>query len=63
MYSSGILHFMVLSTKEELDERRVDPLIDKTITELLYLKAVQVMSMVAKIFLSRVLTVPRTEHG
>ena len=29
MYSSGILHFMVLSTKEELDERRLNPVLDK----------------------------------
>ena len=46
-----------------MDERRVDPVIDKTIKELLYLKAVQVMPRDAKIFLSRVLTVPRTEQG
>ena len=29
LYSSGILHFMVLSTKEELDERRLNPVLDK----------------------------------
>ena len=41
------------NTKEELDERRVDPVIDEAITELLNLKAVQVVTRDAKVFLSR----------
>ena len=51
------------ATKEELDERRVDPVIDEAITELLNLKVVQVMPRNAEVFLSRVFTVPKTERG
>ena len=51
------------ATKAELDERRVDPVIDEAVKELLELKAVQEMPRNDKVFLSRVFTVPKTERG
>ena len=67
------------ATKVELDERRVDPVIDEAVKvvstqavsvslnnslqELLELKAVQMMPRNAEVFLSRVFTVPKTERG
>ena len=50
-------------TKEELEERRIDPVIDEAIAELLNLEAVQVVPRDAKVFLSRVFTVPKLERG
>ena len=67
------------ASKVELDERRVDPVIDEAVKvvstqavlvslinslqELLELKAVQEMQEDDKVFLSRVFTVPKTERG
>ena len=67
------------ASKAELDERRVDPVIDEAVKvvstqavlvllniclqELLELKAVQEMQEDDKVFLSRVFTVPKTERG
>ena len=67
------------ATKAELDERRVDPVIDEAVKvvsiqavlvslnnslqELLELKAVQEIPNNAEVFLSRVFTVPKTERG
>ena len=67
------------ATKAELDERRVDPVIDEAVKvvstqavsvslsnslqELLELKKVQEMPRNAEVFLSRVFTVPKTERG
>ena len=48
------------ANKAELDERRVDPVIDEAVRELLDLKAVQPMPRNAKVFLS---SVPKTERG
>ena len=67
------------ASKAELDERRVDPVIDEAVKvmsmqavlvllinslqELLELKAVQEMREEDEVFLSRVFTVPKTERG
>ena len=67
------------ASKAELDERRVDPVIDEAIKvvstqaglvslinslqELLELKAVQEKQEDDEVFLSRVFTVPKTERG
>ena len=66
-------------SKAELDERRVDPVIDEAVKvvstqavsvslnnslqDFLQLKAVKVMPRNAEVFLSRVFTVPKTERG
>ena len=67
------------ASKAELDERRVDPVIDEAVKvvstqagmvslinslqELLELKAVQEMQEDDEVFLSRIFTVPKTERG
>ena len=67
------------ASKAELDERRVDPVIDEAVKvvstqavlvslinslqELSKLKAVQEMQEEDEVFLSRVFTVPKTERG
>ena len=67
------------ASRAELDERRVDPIIDEAIKvvstqdvlvslinspqELLNLKAVQEMQENDEVFLSRVFTVPKMERG
>ena len=67
------------ASRAELDERRVDPVIDEAVKvvstqavlvslinspqELLNLKAVQEMQEDDEVFLSRVFTVPKTERG
>ena len=67
------------ASRAELDERRVDPIIDEAVKvvsiqavlvslinspqELLNLKAVQEMQEDDEVFLSRVFTVPKTERG
>ena len=67
------------ASKAVLDERRVDPVIDKAVKvvstqavlvslinslqELSKLKAVQEMQQEDKVFLSRVFTAPRTKRG
>ena len=50
-------------SRAELDEWRVDPVIDETIKELLYLNAVQEVHEKDEVFLSRIFTVPKMERG
>lgn len=52
-----------LATKEELERRETDPVIDEAIGELLKLGAIQTVSRDSKVFLSRVFTVAKTERG
>ena len=52
-----------LATKEELDRRKTDPVVDEAIRELLELGAIQVVPRDSKVFLSKVFTVAKTERG
>ena len=52
-----------LATKEELEVRQTDPVVDEAIRELLELEAIQVVPRDTKIFISRVFTVAKTERG
>ena len=51
------------ATKEELDRRRTDPVVDEAIKELLQLGAIKVVPKDTKVFLSNVFTVAKTERG
>ena len=46
-----------------LNRRRVDPVLDKAIQDLLQLEAIQVVPSDTKVLLSSVFTVPKLERG